>query len=159
DYCLARAQLGYPGIQVAAAVYDTLTVPNDKGVAVPYLAKSVTPNADYTVWTVGLRPGIKFHDGEPLDAAALKLNLDTYAALAGGVPEAEDALFPIYFDFVQRIVVLDPLTVQVVLKRPVTDFPAYLYSSGRLGIQAPAQIKGNCSTNMIGTGPFKLASY
>jgi peptide/nickel transport system substrate-binding protein len=49
--------------------------------------------------------------------------------------------------------------VQVTLKQPVADFPEYLYSTGRMGIQAPAQINGNCSTNMIGTGPFKLQSY
>ena len=41
NYCLSRAQLAISGIQVVAAVYDTLTVPNAKGVAVPYLAKSV----------------------------------------------------------------------------------------------------------------------
>src|ERR1700731_2432619 len=42
DYCLSRAQLAISGIQVVAAIYDTLTVPNDKGVPTPYLAKSVT---------------------------------------------------------------------------------------------------------------------
>jgi peptide/nickel transport system substrate-binding protein len=159
DYCLARAQLAISGIQVVAAIYDTLTVPNDKGQAVPYLAKSVTPNSDDTVWTIGLRPGIKFQDGEPLDAAAVKLNIDTYAGLPGGVPASGGPLFGIYFSFVKSSAVIDPMTVQVTLKQPVADFPEYLYSTGRMGIQAPAQINGNCSTNMIGTGPFKLQSY
>ena len=68
NYCLSSAQLAISGIQVVAAIYDTLTVPNSKGVAVPYLAKSVTPNATNTVWTITLRPGIKFQDGEALDA-------------------------------------------------------------------------------------------
>ena len=36
-----------------------------QGRPVPYLAKSVTPNADSTQWTIGLRPGIKFQDGSP----------------------------------------------------------------------------------------------
>ena len=36
----------------------------------------MTPNPDYTVWTIKLRPNIKFHDGTPLDFAALKLQLD-----------------------------------------------------------------------------------
>ena len=161
DYCLARAQLAISGIQVVAAVYDTLTVPNDKGQAVPYLAKSVTPNTDFTQWTIGLRPGVKFQDGEPLDAAALKLNLDTYVGLPGGVSASGGPLFQIYLSFVQGVTVVDPNTVQVTLKRPVADFPEYLYSTGRMGIQAPAQINSGpaCSTNMIGTGPFKLQSY
>ena len=46
------------GIQVVQSMYDTLTVPNDKGEYVPYLAKSVTPNADFTQWTIVLRDGI-----------------------------------------------------------------------------------------------------
>jgi peptide/nickel transport system substrate-binding protein len=159
DYCLAHAQLGNGGIQVAAAIYDTLTVPNDKGLAVPYLAKALTSNADFTQWTIALRPGVRFQDGEPLDARAIKLNLDTYAGLPGGVPASGGPLFQFYLNFVQSVTAVDPLTVQVTLKRPVVNFPAYLYSAGRLGIQAPAQINGTCSTDMIGTGPFKLASY
>ena len=77
NYCLSRAQLAISGIQVVAAVYDTLTVPNAKGEAVPYLAKSVEPNADFTEWTITLRDGVTFHDGKPLDADAVKLNLDS----------------------------------------------------------------------------------
>ncbi len=36
-----------PAIEVGAAIYDTLMVPNTKNEIVPYLAKSVTPNADF----------------------------------------------------------------------------------------------------------------
>lgn len=159
DYCLSRAQLAISGIQVVAAVYDTLTVPNDKGVPVPYLAKSVTPNADFTQWTIGLRPGIQFQDGTPLDAAAVKLNLDTYRGAPDAPKPAVGPLFPIVLKFMQDVTVVDPATVKVTLNTPVPDFPAYLYSTGRLGIMAPAQINAGdaCSTKMIGTGPFSLA--
>ena len=57
-WCLPDAQLAAGGIQVRRAIYDTLTVPNDKGEYVPYLAKSVEHNADYTEWTIKLRDGI-----------------------------------------------------------------------------------------------------
>jgi peptide/nickel transport system substrate-binding protein len=159
DYCLSRAQLAMAGIQVVAAVYDTLTVPNDKGVAVPYLAKSVTPNADNTVWTIGLRPGIQFQDGTPLDATAVKLNLDAYRA-APGAPNS-GILFKIYLGFISNVSVVDPMTVKVTLSTPVAQFASYLYSTGRMGIMAPAQINAGdaCSTKMIGTGPFKLQTY
>jgi len=159
QYCLPRAQLAISGIQVVAAIYDTLTVPNSKGEMVPYLAKSVEPNADFTTWTITLRPGITFHDGTPLDAAALKLNLDSYRG-APGAPNTGD-LFVIYFKFIQDVQVVDPLTVSVTLKTPVADFPAYLYSTGRLGIVAPAQLNSGtaCESNLIGTGPFKLSEY
>ena len=62
-WCLPEAQLAIAGIQVARAIYDYLTVPDDKGDYVPILADKVTPNADYTTWTIHLRSGIKFHDG------------------------------------------------------------------------------------------------
>jgi peptide/nickel transport system substrate-binding protein len=159
DYCLSRAQLAISGIQVVAAIYDTLTVPNDKGVAVPYLAKSVTPNADNTVWTIGLRPGVQFQDGTPLDAAAVKLNLDSYRG-APGAPNV-GPLFPIVLKFISDVSVVDPMTVKVTLNTPVPQFAAYLYSTGRLGIMAPAQLNAGdaCSTKLIGTGPFKLQTY
>jgi peptide/nickel transport system substrate-binding protein len=159
DYCLPRAQLAISGIQVVAAIYDTLTVPNDRGQVVPYLAKSVTPDSTYATWTIALRPGVTFHDGTPLDAAAVKLNLDSYRG-APGAPNA-GPLFTIYFAFVDEVQVVDPLTVKVLLRTPVTDFPAYLYSSGRLGIAAPAQLNAGdaCATKLIGTGPFELSEY
>jgi peptide/nickel transport system substrate-binding protein len=146
-FCLPKAQLAISGIQVVAAVYDTLTVPNDKGKYVPYLAKSVTPDSTFTNWTITLRPGIKFQNGETLDAAALKANLDAFQ---------HGVLIGIVLGFVDHSEVVDPMTVKVVLKQPVPDFPAYLYLTGRAGISAPAQLNdtANCATNLIGTGPF-----
>jgi peptide/nickel transport system substrate-binding protein len=155
NYCLSRAQLAISGIQVVAAIYDTLTVPNSKGVAVPYLAKSVEPNADFTEWTIGLRDGVTFHDGTPVDAAAIKLNLDS----ARGKGPNGGPLLSLVFKIVSDVQVVDDATVKVVLGTPVPDFPNYLYQTGRLGIMAPAQINAGeaCATTMIGSGPFKLA--
>jgi peptide/nickel transport system substrate-binding protein len=159
SYCLSKAQMAISGIQVVAAVYDTLTVPNSKGQAVPYLAKSVEPNADFTVWTIKLRDGVKFHDGTPVDAAAVKLNMDAWRG-APGAPNS-GSLFPIVLGFVQDVQAPDPLTVIVTTKVPVADLPEYLYATGRFGIMAPAQINAGdaCATKMIGSGPFKLESY
>ena len=53
-------------MMVVRAIYDTLTVPNDKGEYVPYLAESVEPNDDYTEWDIKVRDGVKFHDGTAL---------------------------------------------------------------------------------------------
>ena len=57
--------------------------------------------------------------------------------------------------------VVDPSTVQVVLNTPVTDFPSYLFATGRLGIMAPAQLNAgeDCATKLIGSGPFILSEY
>ena len=155
-YCLPQAQLAISGIMVTDAIYDTLTVPNAAGTDyVPYLAKSVTPNATYDSWTITLRPGIKFQNGEALDADALKLNLDSFR---GKNPTLPPRLFAFVFQDIKDVTVTDPLTVVVTTTRPWPSFPSQLYSTGRIGIAAPAQLTNGdtCPTNMIGTGPFKL---
>jgi peptide/nickel transport system substrate-binding protein len=158
NYCISSAQLAISGIQVVSAVYDTLTVPNSKGEAVPYLAKSVEPNADFTEWTITLRDGVKFHDGTPLDAAALKLNLDSWR----GAPDAQNVgpLLPIVFRDMDDVQIVDPMTVKVVLGVPIADLDEGFFGVGRFGIMAPAQLNSpDCATKMIGTGPFKLEEY
>jgi peptide/nickel transport system substrate-binding protein len=146
-WCPQSAQLAAGGIQVASAIYDTLTAPNDKGQYVPYLAKSIDHNPAYTEWTVVLRDGIKFHNGEPLNADAVKMNLDGY--LSG-------ILFSLVLADVNGVTVTDPMTVKITTRVPWVAFPAFLWSTGRLGMAAPAQIKDtkNCASNLIGTGPF-----
>jgi peptide/nickel transport system substrate-binding protein len=150
-FCLNQAQLVVAGIQVAAALYDTLTAPNTKGEYVPNLAESVTPNADFTEWTIKLRSGVKFHDGTPLNADAVKQNLDAWKA---------GRLFTFVYSNMGDVTKVDDLTLKVTTKTPWKAFPAYLYLQGRAGIMAPAQMANptTCATNMIGTGPFKLAS-
>jgi peptide/nickel transport system substrate-binding protein len=146
-WCPQSAQLAAGGIEVASAIYDTLTVPNDKGEYVPYLAKSVDHNADYTEWTIVLRDGIKFHNGEPFNADAVKLNLDGYL---------KGILFSLVLADVNSVTVAGPMTVKITTRIPWVAFPAFLWSTGRLGMAAPAQINdtANCPSNLIGTGPF-----
>ena len=157
-FCTSQAQLAISGIQVVAAVYDTLTVPNTKGEYVPYLAESVTPNAEFNEWTIGLRDNIEFHNGEPLDAEAVKLNLDSFR---GTNPNLPARLFIFVLDNIADVTVVDPLTVKVTTKVPWPAFPAYLYMVGRMGIMAPEQINdpSTCATNLIGTGPFTLDEW
>ena len=159
NYCLSRAQLAISGIQVVAAIYDTLTVPNAKGEGVPYLAESVEPSADLMEWTIRLRDGVTFHDGTPLDSAAVKANMDSWRG-APGAPNV-GPLLPIVYQNMTDVQIVDPLTVKVVFDVPVADFNNGLYGVGRFGIMAPAQLNSGeeCATNMIGTGPFKLESY
>ncbi|MCU1461384.1 MAG: ABC-type dipeptide transport system, periplasmic component [Acidimicrobiales bacterium] len=151
-FCLSGANLSPEGIQVAESIYDTLTVPNEKGDYVPYLAKSVAPSSDYKEWVITLRPGVLFHDGTPFDAAAVKLNLDAYR---------HGLLIQFAFANIADTTVVDPMTVKVTMKVPWVAFPAYLYFTGRIGMMAPAQIndKANCATKMIGTGPFTLKDW
>jgi peptide/nickel transport system substrate-binding protein len=157
-FCLPDSTLAASGIQVVSAIYDTLVTLNAKGEYVPYLAKSVEPNADFTQWTITLRPDVQFHDGTPFDSEALKLNLDTYR---GQNPNIKPRLNVFVWQNVASVEVTGPLSVVVTTKVPWVAFPALLSGSGRTGMVAPAQLvdRETCATNMIGTGPFKLVDW
>jgi peptide/nickel transport system substrate-binding protein len=151
-WCLPTAQLAAGGTEVAQAVYETLTVPNAKGRFVPYLARSINHNKDYTQWTIALREGITFHDGEPLNAAAVVQNLDAYRA---------GPLWGVVFADISDVQPVDNLTLLVTTRVPWVAFPAFLWGTGRVGIAAPAQLDdtATCATNLIGTGPFSFKSW
>ncbi len=151
-YCIPSSQLVVSGIQVAAAIFDTLTMPNTKNAYVPNLAESVTPNATFDEWTIKLRPNIKFHNGEALNSAAVKQNMDAWK---------RGRLFQFVYSNMGDVTVVDDLTVKVATKTPWPAFPGYLYLQGRAGIVAPAQLNSpdTCTTNPIGTGPFKFDSW
>src|SRR4051794_24452003 len=156
-YCLPEGQLAISGMMVVRAIYDTLTVPNNNGGYTPYLAKSVTPSADYKTWTITVRDGIKFHDGSALTGQGVKNNLDAYR---GTYPTRK----PLLFTFVLSNIVSTSASGQVVTvktKVPWVAFPAYLYSSSRMGIMGQAQLddKNTCDRKLIGTGPFKFVSW
>jgi peptide/nickel transport system substrate-binding protein len=151
-FCLYKAQLAISGIMVARTIYDTLTMPGADGKIHPYLAQSVTGTVNDTVWTIKLRPNIKFHDGSALTAEVVKENLDHY--------RKDNPLFTFVFADVKSVDVVDNLTVRVTTSVPWTAFPWFLWSSSRLGIMAKAQMDSpNCNTDLIGTGPFKFVSW
>ncbi|MGA1258565.1 MAG: ABC transporter substrate-binding protein, partial [Ilumatobacteraceae bacterium] len=71
----AQDSPGLDQILMKNSVAETLTILNDQGKVVPYLAKSVTSSADKKTWDITLREGIFFHDGEELTAATVVNNV------------------------------------------------------------------------------------
>ena len=57
-----------PDILRIAQLYDNLFTVGPDVTLVPALALSAEPNSDATVWTLKLRPNVKWHDGKPLDS-------------------------------------------------------------------------------------------
>ncbi|HTO00741.1 MAG TPA: ABC transporter substrate-binding protein, partial [Microthrixaceae bacterium] len=157
-WCLPEAQLAIAGIQVARTIYDTLTAPNAEGDYVPFLAEEVTPNTDFTEWTIKVREGVKFHNGTALDATVVKNNLDAYR---GTYPARNPLLFRFVYSNIKDVAVKDPLTVVVTMNGPWSAFPSALYGSGRIGMMAQEQLDDpeTCDTKLIGTGPFSLVEW
>jgi len=161
-FCLSDAQLAISGIQIARSVYDTLTVPDSSGTMKPFLAKTIDHSADYTAWTITLRDGVTFHNGSALDATVVKNNLDAFRGkyvMPDGKPKNAPLFTGVLAD-IADVQVKDPMTVVVTTTVPWVAFEGYLYSSGRLGMMAQAQLDEGkeCAQDMIGTGPFKLTA-
>jgi peptide/nickel transport system substrate-binding protein len=138
------------GLLYAGTVFDPLFTQAADGTVKPYLARSITPNADYTQWTLNLRPGVTFHDGSPLDAATVKVNLDGSARspLTG----------PYLFNMVGTRVI-DPLTLLVTMNTPWVPFPIYL--TRQLGYMAGLKQLADTSgrARPIGTGPYVFKEW
>lgn len=141
------------GTTVMRAIYDPLTARAADGKVVPYLAESLTPNAELTEWTLKLRSGVKFHDGTALDSAALKANFD-----AAKLPASRclGQLEP-----VTSMEIVDPLTVKYVLKSPYGPFadlltlaPGYVFSPTNA-----QKLGADVSAHPVGTGPFVFDSW
>ncbi len=136
------------GLLYARTVFDPLMIIANDGTPQPYLAQSVTPNADYTVWTITLRPNLVFHNGAPCDAAALASNFEQQQSSALTGPE---------FTSFSNIAVTSPLTVTVTMNSPWVPFDYYL--AGGIGgqiayVAEPNWLKSGSQTSPIGTGPF-----
>src|ERR1700744_6570372 len=116
DPSLART---YVGRIVFAAFCDKLFDIDEKLNLGPQLALSHETSADGKEVTIKLRPGVKFHDGEPLDAAAAKYSLDRHLTMKGSYRKPELAAL-------DHVEVVDPLTIKLVLKTPFSPLIAQL---------------------------------
>ncbi len=123
------------------------------GTPQPYLAQSVTPNTDYTVWTITLRPNLVFHNGTPCDAAAVAANFEAHKAAVLTGPALTT---------IESVVATGPLVTTITMKSPWVPFDYYL--TGGIGSQfafvaEPNWLGSGSQTNPIGTGPFVFQEW
>src|SRR6516164_8710398 len=86
DPTLART---YVGRIVFAGICDKLFDITADLKIVPQLATGYSWSADNKALSVTLRPGVKFHDGEPMDAAAVKYSIERHLKMQGSYRKAE----------------------------------------------------------------------
>lgn len=97
----------YVGTLVMTAICDKLFDFDEKQAIVPVLATGYDW-VDRTTLLIHIRGGVKFQDGEDLDAAAVKYSLERHASMQGSFRRNE-------IGALERVEVVDPLTVRVVL--------------------------------------------
>ena len=99
-----------------------------------------------------LRPGVKFHDGEKFDAAAVKFNIERHLNLPGSNRKAE-------ISAVKAVEIVDDLTVKLVLDKPFAPLLAQLTDrAGMMVSPKAAQAAGdNFGKNPVCSGPYKFA--
>ena len=153
--------------RVCTAIYDTLVVLEGASTkTVPWLAESWSTE-DSKVWDFKLRAGVKFHDGEPLTAQAVKWNFDRWQN--PDHPYRYPSQKYEYWDkemsgVVQSTEVVDDLTFRITLKEPsVLILPKLALFN--FGIASPKAVEAQGESyatqagTPVGTGRFKFESW
>lgn len=116
------------------------------------LATSWESSADGMSWTFKLRPGVKFHDGEPFNAKVIEWWIPKFKG-------TENAFMA---EAIDRVVVVDDLTVRFVMKNPDPSLLLNLATSF-MGIPSPKSYDALGDkfgvTGAVGTGPFRMESF
>src|SRR5215475_2272257 len=148
DPTLART---YVGRIVFASICDKLFDIDEKLNIVPQLALSHETSADGKAVTIKLRPGVKFQDGEPLDAKAAKYSLDRHLTLKGSYRKPEIGI-------IDSVEVVDPLTIALHLKAPFSPLLAQLTDrAGMMVSPKAAEAAGDkFGLHPVCAGPYKF---
>ncbi|WP_248923988.1 ABC transporter substrate-binding protein [Paenibacillus hamazuiensis] len=149
----------YPGAadyRVMRSLYDSLVAQMPDKSFKPWLATEWTVSPDGKSYTFKLRKDVKFHDGTPFNAAAVKFNFDRIVD-----PNTKSRFAVTLIGPYESSEVIDDYTVQVNLKSPYSAFLSSL-SQAFLGIVSPAAVQKygeQVDKNPVGTGPFKFVNW
>jgi peptide/nickel transport system substrate-binding protein len=139
---------------VMAAVCDKLIDLDAKLNYVPQLATEWTWAPDGLALTLKLRAGVLFQDGEPLDAAAVKFNIEHYktAPFSRRVTELKP---------VKAVTVVDPMTVRLELSEPYAPLMAQLADRAGMMVSPKAvrELGDRMKTRPVCAGPYRLVEW
>ena len=148
DPTMART---YVGRIVFASLCDKLFDIDDKLNIVPQLALSHQTSGDGKTVTIKLRPGVKFHDGEAFDAEAAKFSLERHMTAKGSFRRAE-------ISQIDKVEVVDPLTIRLLLKAPFSPLIAQLTDRAGMMVSPKAAnaLGDKFGTAPVCAGPFRF---
>jgi peptide/nickel transport system substrate-binding protein/oligopeptide transport system substrate-binding protein len=156
------------GLNVESALFDTLMTLDTSGKPVPQDAESVT-STDQKVWTIKIKPGLTFHNGEPVTAQSFA---DAWNATADATNAWGNNYYLSTIDgygdlnpdsgkpkthTLKGLKVVDPQTLQVTLSQPFSQFPYILSFIGTAPMPKAAftDLKAY-EQKPIGNGPFMM---
>lgn len=141
-------------VLTTATLFDSLTLIGGDGSVQPSLALTWTPVSD-TEWHFGLRSGVTFSNGEPLDATAV---IETFRFLIS--PEAARYILAREASGIVSVEAIDPLTVSIVTKAPDAILPKRLSMLTILPPKAWAELgPDGYAETPIGTGSYILEDW
>lgn len=141
-------------------VYDSLFWTQSQVAPDDWLAIDAQPSADYRTWTVSLRPGVLWHDGEPFTADDVAFTYRYFRDI-GGPGRYGHHLFQ--HPRFEAATVIDDLTVELRFANPITTFPQL--PGGDVPIlpehiwAAIGDPRADAPAVPIGTGPYRLVDH
>ena len=132
-------------------VYQGLVRLDRSGKVQPQLARSWTVSPDGLVYTFSLQPGVRFHDGEPFDAASAKFTLDRARSPSSTNPQKQ------FFGVIDAVETPDPATLVVRLKARSANLLYWL--AWPASVMLAPKSADTDRTDPVGTGPFKLVRW
>jgi peptide/nickel transport system substrate-binding protein len=136
---------------IQLGIYDPLIRVFSDGKPNPWIAtewKATNP----TTWQIKIREGVKFHNGEPLNAESVVFSINTYNASKGEGNK--------YFKFVTAARALDARTIEIRTDGPVPATPVHLGFLFVLPKGAYTQLgPERFGTQPVGSGPMKFSEW
>jgi peptide/nickel transport system substrate-binding protein len=131
-------------------IYETLTKINPDGSVTALLAESWEVSPDLKTYTFKLRKGVRFHNGEPFNAQAVKFSYDR----AGG-EKSTNKDKRTFANLSTQVV--DDHTVVLLTSEIDPDFPFILGQATAIIVEPKSA--DNNATRPTGTGPYKLENW
>ncbi|WP_027091844.1 ABC transporter substrate-binding protein [Cohnella thermotolerans] len=143
-------------VRVFRTIFDSLVAQLPDHTIKPWLATSWTVSPDGKSYTFKLRQDVKFQDGTPFNAEAVKFSFDRILDPATGAKNATALLKPY-----QSSEVIDDYTIKLNLETPSVAFLGNL-SQAMLGIVSPTAARkygDQFGQHPVGTGPYKFVKW